>query len=154
MFLDLRISTYFPMKTISGLLSIDKPEGMTSRQTVTRVKNLLRKAGYGRQIKVGHCGTLDPLATGILVICVGRSTRLVQMIQVRYRERFLGSHSAAKAKAAPRGRLAIAPALQDWIASRQHDEALVYKERRKLAEERRHLAAAAKDGSEAPRESI
>ena len=81
MFLDLRISTHIPMKTISGLLSIDKPEGMTSRQAVTRVKNLLRKVGYGRQIKVGHCGTLDPLATGILVICVGRSTRLVQMIQ-------------------------------------------------------------------------
>ena len=69
------------MKTISGLISIDKPEGMTSRQTVTRVKNILRKAGYGRQIKVGHCGTLDPLATGLVVICVGRSTRLVEMIQ-------------------------------------------------------------------------
>ena len=69
------------MKTISGLLSIDKPQGMTSRQTVTRVKNILRKAGYGRQVKVGHCGTLDPLATGLVVICVGRTTRLVQMIQ-------------------------------------------------------------------------
>ena len=69
------------MKTLSGLLTIDKPEGMTSRQTVTRVRNLLRKAGYGRQIKVGHCGTLDPLATGLVVICIGRSTRLVQIIQ-------------------------------------------------------------------------
>jgi len=80
-FLDPRISTNIPMKTISGLISINKPEGMTSRQTVTRVKNILRKAGYSRQIKVGHCGTLDPLATGLVVICVGRSTRLVQMIQ-------------------------------------------------------------------------
>lgn len=69
------------MKTISGLLTIDKPQGMTSRQTVTRVSNILRKAGYGREIRVGHCGTLDPLATGVVVICVGRSTRLVQLIQ-------------------------------------------------------------------------
>jgi len=69
------------MKTLSGLLTIDKPEGMTSRQTVTRVRNLLRKVGYGRQVKVGHCGTLDPLATGLVVICIGRSTRLVQIIQ-------------------------------------------------------------------------
>lgn len=71
------------MKTLSGLLTIDKPQGMTSRQTVTRVKNILRKAGYSRQIRVGHCGTLDPLATGLVVICVGRSTRLVQIIQER-----------------------------------------------------------------------
>ena len=77
------MSKQFPMKTISGLVSINKPEGMTSRQTVTRVKNLLRKAGYGRQVKVGHCGTLDPLATGLVVVCVGRSTRLVQLVQER-----------------------------------------------------------------------
>jgi tRNA pseudouridine55 synthase len=69
------------MKTLSGLLTIDKPQGMTSRQTVTRVSNILRKAGYGRHIRVGHCGTLDPLATGLVIICVGRSTRLVQLIQ-------------------------------------------------------------------------
>ncbi|NQV24321.1 MAG: tRNA pseudouridine(55) synthase TruB [Rhodopirellula sp.] len=69
------------MKTLSGVLTINKPEGMTSRQTVTRVSNVLRQAGYGRQIRVGHCGTLDPLATGLVVICVGRSTRLVQLIQ-------------------------------------------------------------------------
>ena len=69
------------MKTLSGLMTINKPEGMTSRQMVTRVSNVLRQAGYGRQIRVGHCGTLDPLATGLIVICVGRSTRLVQLIQ-------------------------------------------------------------------------
>jgi tRNA pseudouridine55 synthase len=69
------------MKTLSGLLTIDKPEGMTSRQTVTRVGNILRQAGYSRQIRVGHCGTLDPLATGVVVICIGRSTRLVQIVQ-------------------------------------------------------------------------
>ena len=69
------------MKTLSGLLAIDKPKFMTSRQTVTRVSNILRQAGYSRQIRVGHCGTLDPLATGLVVICIGRSTRLVQIIQ-------------------------------------------------------------------------
>lgn len=69
------------MKTLSGLLTVNKPEGMTSRQTVTRVSNILRKAGYGRKIRVGHCGTLDPLATGVVVICIGRATRLVQIVQ-------------------------------------------------------------------------
>lgn len=69
------------MKTLSGLLTVNKPEGMTSRQTVTRVSNILRAAGYGRRIRVGHCGTLDPLATGLIVICIGRSTRLVQIVQ-------------------------------------------------------------------------
>ena len=81
--LELLIEFSLTMKTLSGLLTINKPEGMTSRQTVTRVSNVLSQAGYGRKIRVGHCGTLDPLATGLVVICVGRSTRLVQLIQER-----------------------------------------------------------------------
>lgn len=67
----------------NGLLTLNKPQWMTSRQAVTRVTSVLRKAGFGRRIRVGHCGTLDPLATGVLVICVGKATRLVQMIQER-----------------------------------------------------------------------
>ncbi|MCA9054392.1 MAG: tRNA pseudouridine(55) synthase TruB [Planctomycetaceae bacterium] len=54
-----------------GLLNIDKPAGFTSRDIVNRVQRLLRP------IKVGHAGTLDPLATGVLLICVGPATRLV-----------------------------------------------------------------------------
>jgi tRNA pseudouridine55 synthase len=55
---------------LSGLLLVDKPRGPTSRQVVTRIADLLgaRKAGHG--------GTLDPLATGLLVIMLGKATRL------------------------------------------------------------------------------
>lgn len=59
----------------SGLLVVDKPRGMTSRAVVDRV---IRLAG---RIKAGHAGTLDPLASGVLVICMGSATRLVQEVQ-------------------------------------------------------------------------
>jgi tRNA pseudouridine55 synthase len=58
-----------------GLLNIDKPAGVTSRDVVNRVARLVKPH------KVGHAGTLDPLATGVLVLCVGRATRLVPYIQ-------------------------------------------------------------------------
>ncbi|MCC7475049.1 MAG: tRNA pseudouridine(55) synthase TruB [Pirellulales bacterium] len=68
-----------------GLLSVNKPSGPTSRQVVDRVKRLVRPA------KVGHAGTLDPLASGVLVVCVGQATRLIQYVQnqpKRYRAAF------------------------------------------------------------------
>ena len=61
--------------TISGILNIDKPAGMTSRRAVDMVQRLVRPA------KVGHAGTLDPLATGVLVVCVGAATRLIEYVQ-------------------------------------------------------------------------
>lgn len=61
--------------TPCGLLSLNKPVGMTSRQAVDRVKRLARPA------KTGHAGTLDPLATGVLVVCVGSATRLIEYVQ-------------------------------------------------------------------------
>lgn len=60
--------------TSSGLLILDKPVGMTSRQAVDCIKKPLRPA------KVGHAGTLDPLAAGVLVICVGAATRMIDYI--------------------------------------------------------------------------
>ncbi|NPA25907.1 MAG: tRNA pseudouridine(55) synthase TruB [Deltaproteobacteria bacterium] len=57
-----------------GFLVIDKPEGMTSQQVVARIKRRLRCR------KVGHTGTLDPLATGVLPIAVNRATRLIQFL--------------------------------------------------------------------------
>ncbi len=57
-----------------GILVLDKPRGMTSRQAVDCVKKPLRPA------KVGHAGTLDPLADGVLVICVGGATRLIDYV--------------------------------------------------------------------------
>jgi len=58
-----------------GLLNLNKPAGWTSRDAVNRVGRLA-----GRGVKVGHAGTLDPLATGVLVLCVGPATRLVPWI--------------------------------------------------------------------------
>jgi tRNA pseudouridine55 synthase len=57
--------------TDSGLVIVDKPGGMTSHDVVTRVRRL---AGTRR---VGHAGTLDPMATGVLVVAVNRATRLL-----------------------------------------------------------------------------
>ncbi|HMC10063.1 MAG TPA: tRNA pseudouridine(55) synthase TruB [Pirellulaceae bacterium] len=58
-----------------GLLNVDKPAGLTSRDVVNRVQRLVRPH------KVGHAGTLDPLATGVLVVAVGPATRLVEYVQ-------------------------------------------------------------------------
>src|SRR4030095_16621573 len=57
-----------------GAIIIDKPEGLTSHDVVARVR---RATGTRR---VGHAGTLDPFATGVLVCCIGRATRLVQFL--------------------------------------------------------------------------
>lgn len=69
------------MPAVSGILNINKPAGITSRDVVNRVLWRLRDETGRRKIKVGHCGTLDPLATGVLVVCVGTATRLVSTIQ-------------------------------------------------------------------------
>ena len=61
---------------MNGLLVIDKPGGMTSRDAVNYVERTLP-----RGTKVGHTGTLDPLATGVLVVCVGQATRLADDVQ-------------------------------------------------------------------------
>lgn len=62
------------MTIIEGLLVVDKPAGMTSHDVINRVR---RVAGLRR---VGHAGTLDPLATGVLLVCLGRATRLVEYL--------------------------------------------------------------------------
>ena len=71
------------MPTPFGILNVDKPPGLTSRDAVNRVERLLGK------VKCGHAGTLDPLATGVLVICVGPATRLIQYVQ-RLPKQYLG----------------------------------------------------------------
>ncbi|EIZ80768.1 tRNA pseudouridine synthase B [Novosphingobium sp. Rr 2-17] len=59
-----------------GWIILDKPLGLGSTQAVAAVKRNLREAGYGKKVKVGHGGTLDPLATGVLPIAVGEATKL------------------------------------------------------------------------------
>jgi tRNA pseudouridine55 synthase len=58
-----------------GILNVNKPTGITSRAVVDHVERLVRPA------KAGHAGTLDPLASGVLVVCVGQATRLIQYVQ-------------------------------------------------------------------------
>lgn len=60
---------------MEGVLTLNKPAGITSRQAVDHVLEVCPG------IKAGHAGTLDPLATGVLVICLGRATRLIQYVQ-------------------------------------------------------------------------
>ncbi|VTS05079.1 tRNA pseudouridine(55) synthase TruB [Tuwongella immobilis] len=61
---------------MDGILVLDKPTGMTSRDAVNRVHGQLP-----RRTKIGHTGTLDPLATGVLVLCLDQATRLVEYVQ-------------------------------------------------------------------------
>ena len=59
---------------------VDKPYGWTSFDVVNKIRwNLKRKLGV-KKIKVGHAGTLDPLATGLLVICTGKHTKLIESL--------------------------------------------------------------------------
>lgn len=58
----------------AGLLVVDKPAGMTSHDVVERVRDLLGE-------RVGHAGTLDPQATGVLLLCIGAATRLARFLQ-------------------------------------------------------------------------
>jgi tRNA pseudouridine55 synthase len=63
-------------ESFEGLLVIDKPAGMTSRDAVDRAANW-----FPKRTRLGHTGTLDPLATGVLVLCVGTATRLAEYVQ-------------------------------------------------------------------------
>ncbi len=64
---------------------IDKPLGWTSTDVVRKIKFTLRKLGFPR-IKVGHAGTLDPLASGVLIVCIGKATKLVDSLQAEEKE--------------------------------------------------------------------
>jgi tRNA pseudouridine55 synthase len=59
---------------VSGIFNINKPSGLTSHDVVNRVRQLVGTR------KVGHAGTLDPMATGVLLVCVGQATRLIEYI--------------------------------------------------------------------------
>ncbi len=65
---------------LSGLLNIHKGEGITSRQVVNQIQKLVKPA------KAGHAGTLDPLATGVLVVSIGSATRLIRFVQEQPKE--------------------------------------------------------------------
>ena len=65
-----------PSAPISGILNLNKPEGMTSHDVVDRIRRA------SRQRRVGHAGTLDPTATGVLLVCVGQATRVAEYLML------------------------------------------------------------------------
>ncbi|MCA9152094.1 MAG: hypothetical protein KDA92_22475, partial [Planctomycetales bacterium] len=74
-----------------GLIVLNKPAGISSRDALNRVQRLARPH------KVGHAGTLDPIATGVLIVTVGKATRLTSYIHAwskRYRGTFLLGRSS------------------------------------------------------------
>ncbi len=72
------------MTTSNGLLLIDKPAGLTSHDVVARLRKLFHER------RIGHAGTLDPMATGLLVIAIGPSTRLLRFAQSQTK-RYIGT---------------------------------------------------------------
>lgn len=69
-------------KYLSGqIILIDKPLEWTSFQVVNKMRHHIRKKYGLKKIKVGHAGTLDPLATGLLVICTGKATKRIEELQ-------------------------------------------------------------------------
>ncbi len=65
---------------MNGVIVVDKPKGITSRDVVNKVCKVLKTK------KVGHTGTLDPIATGVLVICIGKATKLVEVLTLEEKE--------------------------------------------------------------------
>ena len=63
-------------RALNGLLLLDKPSGITSNRALQKVKKLFKAA------KAGHTGSLDPLATGLLIICFGKTTKISQFLLI------------------------------------------------------------------------
>lgn len=68
------------------ILSFDKPLNWTSFGLVSKVRYLLCKHIGEKKLKVGHAGTLDPLATGVLIICTGKATKQIDTLQAKTKE--------------------------------------------------------------------
>ena len=64
----------FKGDNMDGIILINKPSGMTSHDVVNKLRKILKTK------KVGHCGTLDPDATGVLVVCVNKATKVLQFL--------------------------------------------------------------------------
>ena len=66
------------------IILINKPINWTSFQVVKKVRFLIKKKYKLKKLKVGHCGSLDPLATGLLILCTGRLTKKISEINKKY----------------------------------------------------------------------
>lgn len=75
------------MDFVSGqILKVDKPLRWTSFDVVKRIRGVLTRRHGVKRFKVGHAGTLDPLATGVMLICTGRATKLIDSLQAGEKE--------------------------------------------------------------------
>ena len=68
------------------VLYFDKPLGWTSFNLVNRVRGVLSRHIGVKKLKVGHAGTLDPLATGVMILCTGKNTKLIESFQYQTKE--------------------------------------------------------------------
>ncbi|MBE6145645.1 MAG: tRNA pseudouridine(55) synthase TruB [Firmicutes bacterium] len=65
---------------MNGILVVNKPDNYTSRDVVNKIGGILKTK------KIGHTGTLDPIATGVLVVCIGNTTKLCELLTSEYKE--------------------------------------------------------------------
>ena len=68
------------------ILLFDKPYGWTSFDLVSKVRNTISRTHKIKKLKVGHAGTLDPLATGLLILCTGKATKMIDNLQAEQKE--------------------------------------------------------------------
>jgi tRNA pseudouridine55 synthase len=66
--------------TVAGILNVNKPKGWSSFDVVALVRRLVREATRDRRCRVGHAGTLDPAAEGVLPVCLGQATRIIEYL--------------------------------------------------------------------------
>ncbi|MDR2937605.1 MAG: tRNA pseudouridine(55) synthase TruB [Prevotellaceae bacterium] len=69
-----------------AVLPFDKPYGWSSFDAIRYVQRIIRKKADGEKFKIGHAGTLDPLATGLLLICIGKATKQAESLQAEQKE--------------------------------------------------------------------
>jgi tRNA pseudouridine55 synthase len=75
-----------PNFIVGELLLVDKPLTWTSFDAVNKLKYALQRATGLKKIKIGHAGTLDPLASGLLIVCTGKKTKIIESIQGQEKE--------------------------------------------------------------------
>lgn len=75
------------MNFIDGeILCFDKPLTWTSFDLVNKVRYLIKRQLNVKKFKIGHAGTLDPLATGVLIVCTGKATKRIEELQYKTKE--------------------------------------------------------------------
>lgn len=69
-----------------AFIYINKPHGMTSFGALAHIRFLVSKKMHVKRVKMGHAGTLDPLATGVLILCTGKATKQIEQLQLHDKE--------------------------------------------------------------------